>query len=286
MNTADPSLQAPLPTTSRSIATLQRDALSSHARRARWLGRASFIAPLLAGAAGAGLMLLDRRHRAAGLGLLGTSLGFGLVRWQLQRLFTEQVPYDVHSTIGAVEIRHYPPQIWAETRVTGVTWTEALSEGFERLAGYIFGENVPCTLVSTEAARQRSLRQATTTGGERLSMTAPVLATLGNDPSTIDDRTIAFVMPADRRLEDLPTPRDVRIRLRAVPARRVAVLGFNGDYKSELPAIKSAELLEWLRAAHLTAKGPVTFAGYDPPSTLPALRRNEVSLELEPVLRV
>jgi hypothetical protein len=261
-----------------SIAGIQQKALSSRARRTRVLGRASLAAPLLSAAAGIALALAPQR-RPAGLALLGASLGLGLVRWQLQRLFTEQVPYEVQATVGAVEIRRYPAQIWAETVVNGATWSDSLSEGFERLADYIFGDNVPTTLVGTESARRQSLRRAA--AGERLSMTAPVLATLG-DPSAIDDRKVAFVMPADRALHDLPTPRDVRVTIRAVPARRVAALAFAGDYKSQLPIIKREELLEWVRAAGLLPKGEVHFAGYDPPSTLPALRRNEVSVELEP----
>jgi hypothetical protein len=264
-----------------SIAGLQHEALSSRARRTRLLGRASLAAPLFAAATGIAFALHPERRRE-GLALLGASLGLGLVRWQLQRLFTEQVPYEVQAKIGVVEIRRYPAQLWAETTVTTPSWSDALSEGFQRLADYIFGENVPTTLVGTESARRRSLRAAV--GGERLTMTAPVLATLGA-ASELGDRTIAFVMPADRKLEDLPTPRDMRVTLRSVPARRVAVLGFSGDYKSELPASKRDELLQWVVAAGLTPKGVVHFAGYDPPTTLPALRRNEVSVELEPLTR-
>jgi hypothetical protein len=264
-----------------SIAGIQRHALSSRARRTRLLGRASLAAPLFVAATGIAFAL-DPERRREGLALLGASLGLGLVRWQLQRLFTEQVPYEVQAKIGAVEIRRYPPQIWAETVVSTPSWSDALSEGFERLADYIFGENVPTTLVGTESARRRSLRAAV--DGERLSMTAPVLATLGA-ASELGERTIAFVLPADRKLEDLPTPRDMRVTIRSVPSRRVAVLGFKGDYKSELPASKRDELLQWIVAAGLTPRGVAYFAGYDPPTTLPALRRNEVSVELEPLTR-
>lgn len=261
-----------------SIAGIQHEALSIRARRTRLLSRASLAAPLLAAASGIALALGAERRRA-GFTLLGASLGLGLVRWQLQRLFTEQVPYEVQSTIGGVEIRRYPPQIWAETVVTTPSWSDALGEGFERLAAYIFGDNVPTTLVGTESARRRSLRAAIQ--GEHLSMTTPVLATLGA-ASELGERTVAFILPADRELANLPTPRDVRVTLRAVPPRRVAVLTFNGDYKNELPAAQRDELLRWVVAAGLTPKGVVHFAGYDPPTTLPALRRNEVSVELEP----
>jgi hypothetical protein len=97
----------------------------------------------------------------------------------------------------------------------------------------------------------------------------------------IADRTVSFVMPGDRDITDLPTPRDSRVQLRAVPERVVAVLAFTGDYKGSLPADKRSELVRRLREAGLTPHGEASFAGYDPPSTLPALRRNEVMIELE-----
>jgi SOUL heme-binding protein len=279
MTTVDPSLNNSLAPRD-SIAGIQRAALSSRARRTRLLGRASLAAPVLGAAAGTVLALLDPRSRPAALGLVGASVGFGLFRWQLQRLFTENVPYEVQTRVGTVQIRRYPAQIWAETVVEQAGWSDALSEGFERLADYIFGSNMPTTLVSTSSQRPG---QAASSSSERLSMTAPVLATV--NPSAKQDRVVAFIMPADRQLQDLPTPRDPRVLLRAVPARRVAVLAFNGDYKSDLPADKSAELLEWLRAAGLNPKGPIVFAGYDPPTTVPVLRRNEVMVELDPPAR-
>lgn len=230
----------------------------TRARRARWAGRVSLALPVLGAAAGAWLLSRERSLRGVGFGALGAALGLGFARWQLQRFVTESVEYEVEATLGDVELRTYPEQVWAETVVEHATWNDGLSEGFKRLAGYIFGDN-----------------QAT----ERLGMTAPVLATVGA-PSEVTSRTVAFVMPADRTLAELPKPRDPRVSLRVVPERLVAALVFRGNYKSGLPAEKREELLEKLHAAGMESKGEATFAGYDPPSTLPALRRNEVLVEL------
>jgi hypothetical protein len=66
-----------------------------------------------------------------------------------------------------------------------------------------------------------------------------------------------------------------------VPARRVAALGFSGRYGGDIPAHKRNELMFLTRLAGLSPRSEVWFAGYDGPSTLPLLRRNEVLVELE-----
>jgi hypothetical protein len=50
----------------------------------------------------------------------------------------EHARYSVVASTGAIEIRDYAPQIVAETTVPGER-DAAISEGFRRLAGYIFG---------------------------------------------------------------------------------------------------------------------------------------------------
>jgi hypothetical protein len=47
-------------------------------------------------------------------------------------------------------------------------------------------------------------------------------------------------------------------------------------------AAKVSEVLARVRSAGLGYRGSPEFAGYDPPSTLPFLRRNEIWIELEP----
>jgi hypothetical protein len=255
----------------RDRSEIERTVLARRARRTRWLGRVSLALPLVGAAAGAWLLSRRSQRRVAAFGALGSSIGLGFLRWQLQRFVTEKVAYELEATLGEIEFRNYPSQVWAETVVEQSTWKEALNEGFHRLAGYIFGDN---------------------DGGERLSMTTPVFGSLsgpaseasaspgGKSVAGVADRALAFVMPADRVLGDLPKPRDSRVQLRAIPERLVAVLTFSGDYESGLPEQKRDTLLEQLRAAGIKTRGEATFAGYDPPSTIAALRRNEVMIEL------
>lgn len=217
--------------------------------------------------------------KSLGLATLGLSIGAALARWQLGRLFTWQPRYRLEFEHGRLQIRLYEHQIRAETTVDPAPWAAALNEGFLRLAGYVFGDN-----------RAQQI----------ISMTTPVLSTvsLGRDPRGVAGswrpprvsdvheltgntaRNVAFVLPDDRTLDELPVPNDSRIHLHGVPPRRVAVLGFRGSYAGDLPAQKRNELLFLLKCAGLRAASEVWFAAYDGPSTLPLLRRNEVMVEL------
>jgi SOUL heme-binding protein len=107
----------------------------------------------------------------------------------------------------------------------------------------------------------------------------PSVAPLGplNAPTS---RNMVFVMPGDLTLDELPTPNDARVHLHGVSPRRVAVLRFRGRHGGDLPAQKRNELLFLLKCAGLKAASEVWFAGYDGPTTLGFLRRNEVLVEL------
>ena len=77
-------------------------------------------------------------------------------------------------------------------------------------------------------------------------------------------------------MEELPTPEDERVELRAVPAFTAAVIRFSGwatDGKSER---KREELMEQLQLRGLAVIGDPVLNQYNPPWTLPFLRRNEV----------
>jgi hypothetical protein len=212
--------------------------------------------------------------------------GAVITRWQLQRLFTEQPQYRVEGHVGDLEIRRYASRWVAETRVSGVDWDAALSEGFRRLARYIFGENRRSALLpgGTPASIAERLENMTapvqerTVEAEKIPMIAPVNASHNPDLSY----TISFNMPSGRSFASLPVPEDERIMLTSKPPQHVAVLRYRGRYNAAKVAAKFSELRERVREAGLIARGEPEFAGYDPPSTLPLLRRNEVWVELAP----
>ncbi len=180
---------------------------------------------------------------------------------------TEEPRYSVAERLGDVEIRRYAPRLAAETTVSGDA-TAARGEGFRRLAGYIFGANQGRTRIEMTAPVAQSTAARS---GERIAMTAPVA-----QAPTEAGWVIRFFLPAG--LADAPVPNDARVRIVPVPAETVAVLRFSGLATDAAIANQRAALLAALSGTRWRPAGePVTWF-YDPPWTLPPLRRNEVAV--------
>jgi hypothetical protein len=106
---------------------------------------------------------------------------------------------------------------------------------------------------------------------EKISMTAPV-----GMEQTGEQWRVHFVMPSQYRLDTLPNPSNPAVRLREVPAGNYAVVRFSGLVGEKDRAVKTAELMTWLDSKGITPIGQPVLARYNPPWTLPFLRRNEV----------
>ena len=91
---------------------------------------------------------------------------------------------------------------------------------------------------------------------------------------------VRFTMPASYTMATLPRPRNSAVRLIEVPGKRYAVLVFSGLAGEEKVQEKTEELLAWVNTAHRSAVGTPQLARYNPPWTLPFLRRNEILVEL------
>lgn len=182
---------------------------------------------------------------------------------------TEEPAFAVLDRAGEVEIRCYAARIAAETAVEGDE-EAARQEGFRRLAGYIFGGNARRDRIAMTAP----VAQAR---GERIAMTAPV-AQAGADGAW----RIRFFMPARFTMETLPVPDDRRVALVAVPEETLAALRFAGIPRAEAVADRRAALLAALEGSGWRAVGDVQAFFYDPPWTVPALRRNEVVVPVAP----
>jgi DNA gyrase inhibitor GyrI len=166
---------------------------------------------------------------------------------------TEQAPYRVAESHGAIEVRDYPNLIVALTEVSGDR-KQAIQTGFRAIAGYIFGGNQ---------------------SSEKIAMTAPVLQ------GSVGDRwKVRFVMPAGKNLTNLPKPADASVSLMELPASRFAVIRFSGTAGEESLAKNTEQLLEFIRTRQLGSIGSPVYAFYNPPWTLPFLRRNEVMVQV------
>jgi hypothetical protein len=186
---------------------------------------------------------------------------------------TPQPAYTVTTRLGEVEIRQYGARVAAETVVAGDE-LDARSTGFRRLAGYIFGRNHGGTQIATAAPE---LAQQSGDAGTKIAMTAPVAQV-----HEAAGWRIRFFMPAEYSLQTLPRPDDPAVRLVGVPPETMAVLRFSGSPTSQAVAEHTSSLIAALeRTAWRPTGAPVAWF-YDPPWTLPPLRRNEVAIPVSP----
>lgn len=184
---------------------------------------------------------------------------------------TEEPAFTEVGRVGTVEIRTYGERIAAQTVVTGSS-EAARNRGFQRLAGYIFGGNNARTSIAMTAP----VAQADEGRSQSIAMTAPVAqGAVGQDRWTIQ-----FFMPSEYTMATLPVPRDPAVVLAVVPAETYAVLRFSGLGSARAVAEKEAELDAALIGSGWTSAGDPVVWFYDPPWTLPPLRRNEVAVRV------
>jgi DNA gyrase inhibitor GyrI len=185
----------------------------------------------------------------------------------------EEPPYEVLVNEGDFEIRRYAPMVVARTRVAGADRDEAVGTGFMRLFDYITGENAPGDEIAMTAP---VLSEPEAGEGEDIAMTAPVL-----QEKRAEGWEVAFVLPEDMTLDGAPRPTNSEVTLAEVPSRRVGVVRFSGFLTAEKIAEHRAALSDWLEARGESPDGRYQAAGYNPPWTIPWLRRNEVMVPLE-----
>jgi SOUL heme-binding protein len=181
----------------------------------------------------------------------------------------EQPRYEVVASEGDIEVRRYGPTIVAEA-ITAGTRDKAIGEGFRVIADYIFGNNLSSRKVAMTAP-------VTQQPNEKIAMTAPV--TQQSDGQTW---RVHFIMPAEYTLETLPTPRNPAVKLVPVAGKRYAVIRFSGLTGDDDLARHTARLREYLRTQGLEPQSAPIYAFYNPPWTLPFMRRNEIMIEVMP----
>lgn len=242
-----------------------------------------------------------------GVAVLGAAVAAGPIMSDV-----EQPSYQVVDRQGAIEIRDYAPMIVAQVTVTGQRQA-AISQGFRQLADYIFGNNLPAQKVAmTAPVIQQAVSAPITepspitepaTGqpadlkGAKIAMTAPVLQQAApqgggdgdpqNSPppnaqagSSGNSWNVRFVMPADYSLASLPKPRNDAITLHPVAGRRMVAIRFAGSATDDTMTQHTNALNNFIADRQLSPVASPLYAFYNPPWTIPPLRRNEVMVEV------
>ncbi len=181
----------------------------------------------------------------------------------------EEPSYQVLNDAGPFQIRRYPSLVVAQTEVNA-DYKNASGLAFQRLAGYIFGNNKKQQAI-TMTAPVIQQQQA-----ERLSMTAPVIQQKNGAVWLM-----TFVLPQGYTLSTAPEPLDSAVLIQEIPDKKIATIRYTGSLSEQGIEEKSAELIDWLIQQHYQAISPSRSAAYDPPWTLPFLRRNEVHIDIE-----
>ncbi len=186
----------------------------------------------------------------------------------------EEPKYTVIQKNDTFEIREYASYVVAQTEVTG-TFDDMGGKAFKILFKYISGENQKQSKISMTAP---VIQESSPQEGQKIQMTAPVIQEVNtNNPKTA---TFSFVMPQNFTLDTLPIPLDSRVKLKEIPAKRVAVLEYSGGWGEEKYNKNEVILLKALNDADIKTFGKTSFARYNSPFALWFMRRNEIMIEV------
>jgi hypothetical protein len=181
---------------------------------------------------------------------------------------TESPKYVVITKENQIEIREYSGYIQAEVKVRETDYKTAIEDGFNILAGYIFGNN-------TSRQKVDMTSPVIVNQSEKIAMTTPV--TVKGE----DEFTVAFIMPSEYTLDTLPVPRDERIRFVPISAHKMATIRFSGYFNKENIQKNKERLREWMAENGMEGEGDFIVAGYNPPWIPGFLARNEVMIKVK-----
>ena len=179
---------------------------------------------------------------------------FGMMAaWYLVPKFLETPAYKVVEKDRNIEVRYYESMLLQSVKVSGNQY-KSLRQGFRPLVNYI-------------GAKGRE--------GEKISMTAPVMQSLGN---TNNEWIVSFSMPSKYSKKTLPEPNNKQVYSEQLKPIMAAVIRFSGktDRSGSLIKEKEKTLLNWLKNRDFKIVSKPKYLFYNDPSTPGFLRRNEV----------
>jgi hypothetical protein len=196
---------------------------------------------------------------------------------------TEEPSYTILAQTEDFELRRYDPQIVAQTWVTG-DQDDASRQGFKTLADYIFGNNTAANGSSSKISMTAPVMMQPQDANEsrannkddesqKIAMTAPVTMQQANGKWRVQ-----FVMPSRYTMQTLPKPNNPDITITELPVKTYGVIKFSGLAGTKKVAEKTETLRTWMQSQKLTITGTPELARYNPPWTLPFMRRNEIMI--------
>ncbi|MBU3559369.1 heme-binding protein [Polynucleobacter sp. Nonnen-W13] len=184
---------------------------------------------------------------------------------------TEEPRFSIIEKSEPFELRSYAPQLIAEVKVEGDLDT-ASSQGFRLIAAFIFGQNQVSEKISMTAPVAIETAQST-----KIAMTVPVGIEASKDSAKgVSQWVFSFVMPSEYTMATLPKPLNPLVSIRELPAQRRAAITFSGFYNEAKVLEKTKALEDWIKSKQWQSIGNPQFARYNPPWSIPFIRRNEI----------
>ncbi|OYV33875.1 MAG: hypothetical protein B7Z80_22810 [Rhodospirillales bacterium 20-64-7] len=188
------------------------------------------------------------------------------------RFAYEQPRYAVVETLSHhVEVRRYEPRAAIEATVDARNNPGAANQAFQLLFNYITGANKAQQKIAMTAPVRMDR------ASQRIAMTVPVQS----GTSGPDTFSMRFFLPATVAQSGPPAPLDPRLHLVAVPAETIAAIRYSGVPSREAQHRQADTLLTVLAGSAWRPEGSVFQLSYDPPFTIPFLRRNEMAVRVE-----
>jgi hypothetical protein len=165
----------------------------------------------------------------------------------------EGYKYVIIKSFTDFEIRAYEASLFTSVKLETDDYSDASSQGFSILGGYIFGKNE---------------------NKEKISMTSPVSMTLE------EDMTMMFLVPNNLKKEDLPKPDNSHIKFIEIPDKKMAAITFSGWANNNKIQSYKLALMKLLDENGIKHSNKFLVLGYNPPFEL-FFRKNEIIVELD-----
>jgi DNA gyrase inhibitor GyrI len=181
----------------------------------------------------------------------------------------EMLDYQVLEQNGNFDIRQYENYWVARAEVDG-DYQKSTGQAFRLLFNYISGKNAQQEKIAMTGPVLQQEK------GEKIAMTGPVIQQKRGKGWRME-----FVLPAQYNKTQPPEPLDPQVSIVKVPGYRAAAISYSGNLREEKYNSKTKELLDFVALKGLKTIGQAFSAGYDPPWTIPFLKRNEVIVIVE-----
>lgn len=181
----------------------------------------------------------------------------------------ELLDYRILEKEGEFDIRMYE-DYWVVRTESDGDYKSSTNKSFGRLFEYITGNNQQQKKIAMTGPVIQQNK------GEKIAMTGPVI-----QQKSGDRRIMEFVLPAKYNKTVPPKPIDPLVTIEKISGYKAAAIGFSGNLSEEKVDSKTIELLNVIKQKGLQPQGEAFSAGYDPPWTIPFLKRNEVLIRVE-----